>query len=98
MLLLALLLSPLLVYFLPFFLDFCPRHIISYFSHYSILGGMVNFWITRALNRVEVLVVTLMKWPKSAPLKPDKTVLTYEKQKQNNLNGQLKEKQKLEAA
>ena len=88
MLLLALLLSPLLVYFLPFFLDFCPRHIISYFSRYSSFGGMGNFWITCALNRVEVLVVTLMKWPKSAPLKPDKTVLTYEKQQQNNLNGQ----------
>ena len=96
MLLLALLLSPLLVYFLPFFLDFCPRHIISYFSHYGFLGGMVNLWITGALNRVEVLAVTLMKWPKSAPLKPDKTVLTYEKQQQNHPNGQLKEKQKLE--
>ena len=57
---------------------------------------MVNLWITGALNRVEVLAVTLMKWPKSAPLKPDKTVLTYEKQQRNHPNGQLKEKQKLE--
>lgn len=80
MLLLALLPSPLLVYLFPFFLEFCPRHIISYFSHYGFWGGMVNLWIACALNRVEVLAVMLMKWPKSALPKAGKAVLTYEKQ------------------
>lgn len=91
MLLLALLPSPLLVCFLPFFLEFCPRHIISYFSHYGFFGGMVNLCIACALNRVEVLAVMLVKWPKSALLKAGKAVLTYEKQQRNNPHGQLRE-------
>lgn len=54
---------------------------------------MVNFWITRALNRGGPSSYVDEMGHKSAPLKPDKTVLTYEKQQQNNLNGQWKEKQ-----